>query len=355
MKTIKTCAAMAAVFLLLLGCAGEVVWYRGNTHAHTVICGHADSSPEVVTQWYHEHGYNFLILSEHNHFINPDSVEMPDNLRDDFILIPGEEISGPLIVHSTAMNIDRVLMPNDSLKEKSLIIQNHVDITREVGGKSILNHPNYQYTVSSSDVTPVTGLYMFELYNGHPYVDNNGDDQHPATEVLWDILLSQGMTLYGVSSDDAHHFETIDSLHSNPGRGWVMVDAPQLSGDAITAAMNAGKFYASNGVILKSCRVNNGKYKIAINETKTLQELRAPELRGKRVETTNPGFLLEFIGPQGEVIASARGLSATFPLKDAPHYVRPRVTYFRNHPAGGSEAFYAWGQPAFTDGRMQSK
>ena len=33
-------------------------WFRGNTHAHTVLCGHADSSPEVVAKWYHDHGYN---------------------------------------------------------------------------------------------------------------------------------------------------------------------------------------------------------------------------------------------------------------------------------------------------------
>jgi len=36
-------------------------WYMGNTHAHTKICGH----------------YNFLILSEHNHFIDPDTVQLP--------------------------------------------------------------------------------------------------------------------------------------------------------------------------------------------------------------------------------------------------------------------------------------
>ena len=61
-------------------------WYMGNTHAHTKICGHADSSPDVVTKWYHDHGYNFLILSEHNHFIDPDTVQLPLNKRDDFIL-----------------------------------------------------------------------------------------------------------------------------------------------------------------------------------------------------------------------------------------------------------------------------
>lgn len=24
-------------------------WYKGNTHTHTKVCGHADSTPEFVT------------------------------------------------------------------------------------------------------------------------------------------------------------------------------------------------------------------------------------------------------------------------------------------------------------------
>ncbi len=355
MNLLQKCSIAVLGVVLFQGCVPQAAWYRGNTHAHTVICGHADSSPEVVTQWYHDHGYNFLILSEHNHFLNPDSVVMPENLRDDFILIPGEEITGPRTVHSTAMNIDGVVIPDKELKVKRKIIQNHVDITRDVGGKTILNHPNYKYTVSDSDMALVNGLHMFELYNGHPYVDNNGDDQHPSTEVLWDRLLSQGMTLYAVSSDDAHHFAAMDSVHSNPGRGWVMVRAPELNGDAIAVAMQAGDFYASNGVILKKCTAKKGKYYVAINEAQTLNELTLPELRGRRVESTEPGFLIEYIGPRGEVLSTTRGLTAVRSLQGASQYLRPRVTYFRNHPAGGSEAFYAWGQPVFIDGRMQSQ
>ena len=65
-------------------------WHKGNTHVHTKLCGHADSTPEVVAQWYHDHGYNFLILSEHNKFIDPTTVKLAGEIRDDFLLIPGE-------------------------------------------------------------------------------------------------------------------------------------------------------------------------------------------------------------------------------------------------------------------------
>jgi len=48
---------------------------------------------------------------------------------------------------------------------------------------------------------------MFELYNGHNDVHNFGNEGHVSTEVMWDDLLTHGMKIYGVSSDDAHHFQ----------------------------------------------------------------------------------------------------------------------------------------------------
>ena len=45
-------------------------WFKGNTHVHTTLCGHADTEPEAVAGWYLDRGYNFLVLSEHNQFID---------------------------------------------------------------------------------------------------------------------------------------------------------------------------------------------------------------------------------------------------------------------------------------------
>ena len=79
----------------------------------------------------------------------------------------------------------------------------------------------YEYD-EQSDMLDVKGLHMFELFNGHPSVHNHGDHQHPSTEAIWDYLLTRGMIIYGVSSDDAHAFkpENIKPSKSNPGRGF---------------------------------------------------------------------------------------------------------------------------------------
>ncbi|NQV14207.1 CehA/McbA family metallohydrolase [bacterium] len=339
--------------LLFQGCSLAPKWYRGNTHAHTVICGHADSSPEVVASWYHDHGYNFLILSEHNHFIDPDSVGMPPEKRQDYILIPGEEISGPQIVHTTAMNIGGLVTSNKKLEKKSEILQNHVDVTLAAGGNTILNHPNYVYTVSADDILPVKRLYLFELFNGHPYVNNAGDDEHPSTETLWDDLLTKGMIIYGVSSDDAHHFSEIDTQYSNPGRGWVMVKTTKLSPGKISKAMQQGLFYASNGVMLKRYSRSKRRYLIEVDLDKTLKELDSPDIHGKRISTGEPGFFIEFIGPGGEILSVSKSPKASYAVNHSAAYVRGKITFRRKHQDGGMEEFYAWGQPVFTDGRTK--
>ncbi len=40
-------------------------WWKGNLHTHT-LWSDGDQFPEVIVQWYVEHGYHFLALSDHN-------------------------------------------------------------------------------------------------------------------------------------------------------------------------------------------------------------------------------------------------------------------------------------------------
>ncbi|MEX0326246.1 MAG: CehA/McbA family metallohydrolase [Puniceicoccaceae bacterium] len=341
--------------LILTSVVGPVFagqWYRGNTHAHTEICGHADSTPEAVARWYLDHGYHFLVLSEHNHFIDPATVELPDPRRKDFILIPGEEVTGKKTIHTTALNIGALVPWDFDHDEKWRIIQNHVDGIRHESGHPIINHPNYKYAVGADDLLPVKGLHMLELYNGHPAVKNFGDEEHPSIEEMWDQLLSAGMMIYGVASDDMHELKTIQPDKSNPGRGWVMVKASELTPDAISEAMAEGAFYSSSGVFLKKCGVKDGAYVIEVDEEATVGELaQSVNVWAYRVHEGEEGFEIAFIGPNGAVLASSRGNFATFTLDPSIPYVRPKITFTRRYPEHGFEQYFAWGQPVFMDGR----
>ncbi|MEX2401443.1 MAG: CehA/McbA family metallohydrolase [Rhodothermales bacterium] len=349
-------ALLAVVFLT--ACTGgpevqpEGRWFKGNTHAHTVLSGHGDTSPDSVARWYLDRDYHFLILSEHNQFIRPDSVDLPPDRRDDFILIPGEEVTGHQVIHTTAMNVDGLVDWTADHDHKHEIIQSHVDSTIHAGGTPILNHPNFRWAVEASDIRPVRRLHMFELYNGHPEVHNFGDSAHVSIEDMWDELLTDGMLIYGVSSDDAHEFRTWSTDVSNPGRGWVMVRSDSLTPTAITRAMRGGRFYATSGVILDDVR-RTSDYALRVDEEATRRAMGSPYLTGHHVEDGEPGFELQFIGPGGNVLRRVRGTEAAYAVPKDLAYVRAKVIYRRLRSGGGLEAFYAWTQPFFTDERAE--
>ena len=323
------------------------MWYKGNTHVHTTLCGHADTTPNQVAQWYHDRGYNFLILSEHNKFIDPSTIQLKGEVRGDFLLVPGEEVTGP--VHSTAMNVSRLVPWEFKDKNRSKIIQNHVDETRKAGGTTILNHPLWKRYIQSHEILPVKNLYMFELFNAHPGVKNFQTAHNPSTEQLWDALLEKGMTIYGVSSDDAHKLKKWGEKENNPGRGWVMVRSKELTSSALTAAMLKGDFYSSSGVMLDKLRSGEDHIELSVNEEETACELASEFLFGRPVSKGKPGTFIEFIGPGGEVLKAVTGLSASHQVEGA--YLRAKVTRRVKKADGSLREYYAWTQPVFTDGR----
>lgn len=338
-------------FMLTTWLSAAPSWHKGNTHAHTTLCGHADSSPATVAQWYHDHGYNFVVLSEHNKFIDPATVKLPGEVRNDFLLIPGEEVTGRKTIHTTAMNIEKLVPWHFDHKERSGIIQQHVDATRAAGGTTILNHPNFHWAVKAEDLLAVKNLHMFELYNGHPAVRNFGDAHHPSTETQWDKMMTGGMRVYGVASDDAHHFAAWGKERSNPGRGWVMVLSDKLSADSITEAMLAGDFYASSGVMLKTLVRGRNTIEVQVDTSATDAELTSPILLGSRVKAGRPGYAIDFIGPGGKVLHSVQGTRASFKVPGNVSYARCKVTLRKHRKDGTVRAYFAWTQPVFTDGR----
>ncbi|NIP78284.1 MAG: hypothetical protein GWM90_03425, partial [Gemmatimonadetes bacterium] len=65
-------------------------WFKGNTHTHTTESD-GDSPPEYVARWYKDHGYDFLVLSDHNVFTDP--AELAHLVDSTFLLIAGEEVT----------------------------------------------------------------------------------------------------------------------------------------------------------------------------------------------------------------------------------------------------------------------
>jgi predicted metal-dependent phosphoesterase TrpH len=162
----------------LPGCKGksnynnDYRWYKGNTHTYTTVSD-GDVSPGEVISWYHDHGYNFLLISDHNMYLRTDTIKLPKNHRKDFILTPDEEITDKKYVHTTAMNCKGYVSfsgdegysrdhANANLSV-SQIIQPHVNGIDKKGGMCILNHPNYKTGIQVNDILQVKGLTHIEI------------------------------------------------------------------------------------------------------------------------------------------------------------------------------------------------
>ena len=129
-------------------------WYKGNIHTHTTNSD-GDSSPDHVASWYKDNQYDFLVLSDHNHLtILEESKTDVDKWP---LLVPGEEITireingKPAALHINGIGIKELITPG--VYESNIDgINDVVDKVNMQGGLASINHPNYQWWVSSDDM-----------------------------------------------------------------------------------------------------------------------------------------------------------------------------------------------------------
>src|SRR5688572_9805659 len=67
-------------------------WYKGNTHTHTINNG-GDSTPDEVVRWYRSHGYQFLVLTDHNFLTNVAGLNAVHAADEMFLVVAGEEVT----------------------------------------------------------------------------------------------------------------------------------------------------------------------------------------------------------------------------------------------------------------------
>jgi len=291
--------------------AGTGKWYKGTTHTHTYLPD-GDSSPESVSRWYKTHRYNFLVISDHNRLVeDPAALALAD---DSFILIPGEEITQYLCkrpVHVNGINIKREVEPQTGKTVEEMLMKD-IDAIRAAGGIPQINHPNWRWGFNDKEIIRLkgqkSGPYLMEIYNCNKDCNNYGGGGHKSMEEIWDSLLSQGMVIYGVASDDAHHFKKeFDPERANPGRGWVMVKAPSLSAAEITNAMAQGHFYGTTGITLDDVTVNDREYTVSMKHEKKL------------------GYSTHFIGKGWRTLKVDTNDRAVYTFSGDELYVRARV------------------------------
>lgn len=306
---------------LMLLAQSKLIWFKGNTHAHT-LNSDGDSTPDDVVKWYREHGYNFLVLTDHNFLTRVDALNALHGADKQFLIIKGEEVTdrfGDKPIHINGLDLERQVEPQGG-KSVADVIQRNVDAIRDAKGVPHINHPNFGWAITAEDLKKVQNNKLFEIYNGHPLVNNLGGGDRPGLEEVWDIILTSGKLLYGIAVDDAHYFKRPwDKTAARPGQGWIVVRTATLSSQAILTAMEAGDFYASTGVELTDYTATEKGITITIKEERTSK------------------YRVQFIGNGGRILSEATKSPAAYKFKGDEGYVRAKIIE--------SNGKFAWTQP----------
>jgi len=301
-------------------------WYKGNTHAHTLESD-GDSTPEEVTRWYREQGYQFLVLSDHNVLVDIAALSTRFAVPEQFLLVPGEEVTDAFEkkpLHINGLNVSRLVEPRHGTSVVETL-QRNVDAIRAARGVPHINHPNFGWAISAADLGALDRYRLLEIFNGHPHVNNLGGGDAPGLEEVWDGLLRAGRRVYGIAVDDAHYFKRPwDPRAPKPGQGWVVVRAPRLEPAALLASLEAGDFYASTGVTLDDYAADAAGISVRVRP--------AGDTR----------YRMTLIDASGDV-QTVDGAAARFTLTGRRGYARIVVR--------DSNGGQAWTQPIFLDGR----
>jgi hypothetical protein len=365
-------------------------WYRGNLHTHS-LWSDGDDFPEMIMRWYKTNGYDFVALSDHNtlavgekwkvigerltpaltkyqeHFDSTWVQTRFDSLgrlevqlktlaeyrplyeeEGEFLIIQSEEVSDDYEgkpIHMNVTNIEEYIPPQGGSSVAEVIQRTLDQVAKqraETGQPMFLhlNHPNFMWTVTPDDIKKLNGERFIEVYNGHPLVNNYGDSLRPGMEALWDEVLSAYLLngkepLYGLAVDDAHNYHQEGPTKSNPGRGWVMVCAGELTPEAIITAMETGDFYATTGVTLSNVSFDGKELTIEVD----------PE--------EGVSYTIQFFGTpktgmeSGVLLQTSRGTESSYSLTKDDLYVRAKIvsTKPKRNPFKEGDMEVAWTQP----------
>lgn len=273
-------------------------WLRGNLHTHTTRSDGARDVQTVIAD-YAAHGYDFLMISDHDIYTSIADYAAWD--AQGLLLIPGNEITrdGPHLLH---VNADRYVVPR---AERQAVI----DAAASGQGFVIVNHPDWQEGFDHCPLDRLrewSGYVGIEIYNG---VIGRLDGSPYATR-KWDALLSEGRQVWGFASDDSHLAEDV-------ARGWNVAWVRERTPGAVIEALRAGRFYASTGVEITDIRV---------------------EARRIHLETANAERIIAF-SRWGHRLAVTDGTSLSVDVpEDAP---------FARIECWGRGEQFAWTQPFF--------
>ena len=302
-----------------------------------------------------------------------------------FLMVPSEEITGSWTrpktatapelsgpVHINVTNVRDVIKPHTADNAVEVMRRTLADVhaQREQTGQPMfahINHPNFRWGITVEDLMKVEEERFFEVYNGHPGVNNHGDDTRLGMDAMWDALLTFRLAelklelVYGVATDDSHNYHNLGLGRSNAGRGWIMVRARHLTAESIIGAMESGDFYATSGVTLAEVHRTPTRLAVEVQPEPGVtyvtqfigtrrgfdanSEVMEPPVGEKSPRRTLPHR--RYSKEVGVVLAEVKGTKAEYTLRGDEIYVRAKIVSSKPKANGSvaGEFETAWVQP----------
>ena len=202
-------------------------WYKGNTHIHTTRSDGGKTYEEIAAL-YDGAGYSFLFATDH-WFASDMAGQAAPLLWLDGIELDGYDEAGSYY-HIACLGKTEGIT-------REVAFVSAVESAQAQGALLVLAHPFW--TGNTCEDTRRFGFVGVEIYNHVcQWLNGKGDGR-----VYWSEMLRRDPGMLAFAADDTH------LQPSEPGwnGGWIVTNAPELSRDAILAAIRSGNYYSSCG------------------------------------------------------------------------------------------------------------
>lgn len=269
------------------------VWLKGNIHCHSTVSDGCYTPEEIIVK-YHDRGYDFLSITDHN------IIKKHNTIFPDMILFEGVEhdltyskyknlhVVGISTKENAETNYDcKKYMPED------LSMQEMIDLMHNDSQFVSVAHPIW----SRLEPEEIASLENFDAVE----VFNNGCENlcHAGHgEVYLDLLLRRGKRIFATAVDDTH--KPIDLFG-----GWIELKASEKTKESILEALFKGYYYSTSGPKIYDFQIEKDLVYVNCSPSKEIHIISWPP-RGKSFFAHNDNLMTE----------------CTYTLKGEERYIR---------------------------------
>jgi len=220
-------------------------FFKGNLHCHTTMSD-GRLTPEECKSFYRSRGYDFLAVTDHR------KTGEATHMKDGMLVLCGMEMDYNLpgeALHLVGVGVTDEILTHDYSRDP----QKFIRLCNQLGGRVILAHPAWSLNTVST-LSGLRDLCAAEIYNSTSTYPWNAD-RADSSNVL-DSAAAHGAFYNFVATDDSH------SYNGEAGRSFTMVQAEELTQKNLFEAIDAGRFYCSQGPEIRQITMENGRVKV---------------------------------------------------------------------------------------------